>query len=127
MVEGIIPFESNCTFNKNFLSCTPEPFVLEVEELNSFCYIFMPSINKTINIDTNIEFIGNLNPSLPEMISESPLAIAKNLLFNWDMANAATVAMASATIFGVMIGTFRNFVQVYLYRKEIHQVQKQEK
>lgn len=124
--EGIIPFESNCTFNKNYLSCTPEPFVLEVDQLDSNCYIFMPSINKTIYIDTNIEFVGNLNPSQPEM-SESALTIAKNLFFNWDMANAATVAMAGATIFGVLITTFNKIVQVYLYRKEIHSFQKQEK
>lgn len=123
--EGIIPFESNCTFNKNYLSCTPEPFALEIEELNSFCYIFMPRINKTIYIDTNIEFVGSLNPSQPEMVSESPLTIAKNLLFNWDMANAATVAMAGATIFGVMITTFNKILQVYLYRKEIRCAQKQ--
>lgn len=124
--EGIIAFESNCTFNKNYLSCTPKPFVLEVEELDAFCYIFMPSMNKTINIDTNIEFVGNLNPSQPEMVSESSLAIAKNLLINWDKANAATVAMAGATIFGVLITAFDKILQVYLYRKEIHTVQKRE-
>lgn len=124
--EGIIPFESNCTFNKNYLSCITEPFVLEVEELDSFCYIFMPSLNKTINIDTTIEFVGQLNPSQPEMVSESPLGIAKNILFNWDMATAATVAMASATIFGVLISAFKKLFLVYLYRKEIHDIQKQQ-
>lgn len=85
----------------------------------------MASINKTIYIDTNIEFVGNLNPSQPEM-SEIALTIAKNLFFNWDMANAATVGMADATIFGVLITTFNKIIQVYLHRKDIRSVQKQE-
>lgn len=125
--EGIIPFESNCTFNKNYLSCTPEPFVLEVEDLDAFCYIFMPSMNKTISIDTHIEFVGNLNPTQPEMVSESALTIAKNVLLNWDLANAATVAMAGATIFGVLITTFNKVFQAYLYRNEIKNIQKNDR
>lgn len=122
--EGIIPFESNCSFSKSYLSCTPEPFVLEVDALDAFCYIFMPSMNKTINIDTHIEFIGNLNPIHPEIMSESALSIAKNVLLNWDLANAATVAMAGATIFGVLITTFNRVFQVYLCRNEIKSIEK---
>lgn len=124
--EGIITFESNCTFNKNYLSCTPEPFALEVEELDSFCYIFMPRINKTIYIDTKIEFVGNLNPSQPEIISEGALKIAQNVFLNGDLVNAATITMAGATIFGVIITSFNKILQVYLYRKEIRSVRKQE-
>lgn len=124
--EGIIPFESNCTFNKNYLSCTPDPFILEIDNLDSFCYIFMPSLNKTITIDTHIEFVGNLNAIQPEIMSENALSIAKNVLLNWDLANAATVAMAGATIFGVIITSFNKIFQVYLCREEIKSIQKNE-
>ena len=67
-----------------------------------------------------------MNPSQPGMVSESPLQIAKNIFFNMDMANAATLAMASATIFGILISAFNKMLQVYLYRKEIHNIQKQQ-
>lgn len=86
----------------------------------------MPRINKTIYIDTKIEFVCNLNPSQPEIISEGVLAIAHNLFLNGNLVNAATISMAGATIFDVMITTSNKILQVYLYRKEIRSAQKQQ-
>lgn len=86
----------------------------------------MSSLNKTIYINTNIEFVGTLNPSDPE-ISESALFIAKNLFLNWDMANAATLAMAVATIFGVIVTAINKLLATYLNREEINNFLKRDK
>lgn len=49
--------------------------------------------------------------------TKSALTIAENAFFNWIIANAATVAIAGATIFGVLITTFNKIFQVYLRKK----------
>lgn len=117
--EGVIPFESNCTFNRNYVSCSPEPFMLEIKEQNSYCYLYMKSINKTFNIDTDIVIFH-------EMTSEDPLTTAKMLFLNWDFAGAAIIAMAVITVFGVMVKVFGKNLQDYLFREEIDTIQMQE-
>lgn len=120
--EGIIPFTSNCTFNKKYLSCSTEAFALEVEQLHTHCYIFMASINKTLMIDTDIEFVGHINPSVPQMSAGSQWETAKSLVINWDFANYATYAMAGASIFGILLRALNNTFRVYCLRKEIRNV-----
>ncbi|XP_031624480.1 uncharacterized protein LOC116341510 [Contarinia nasturtii] len=121
--KGIIPFQSNCTFDQQYLSCSHEPYALEIEELDSYCYIFMPSLNKTIYIDTNIEFVRILNPSQPLTVSETPLEIAKDFFLNWDFAKAAIMTMAGSIIFGVLLGATSKLIQVCIVNQEIKRMQ----
>lgn len=118
--EGIIPFQSNCTFNKDYLSCATEPYILHVNEINSYCYIYMPSINQTIYIDTNIFFLTS------KYVQETPWAIAKNIFISWEFAYGLISTMTGVTIFGVLILIFTKILQVYLPREEIRTIQKQE-
>lgn len=110
--SGIIKFISNCTFNKDFLSCSPDPYTVELDDLNPYCSLYMPSINKTIIIDTNIKFVGTLDPSVPIVVSDTPYNIAKHLLFDTDLLQAGSWAIIATTSFGVMFtGVKRVFLK----------------
>lgn len=82
----------------------------------------MPNINKTIYFDTNIEFIGHLNPSTRETVTENALSVAKNVFFSSDFINSATYTMACATVASALLKLWR----IYVIRKEVRHLDKPE-
>lgn len=110
---GIIPFESNCTFNKKYLSCMPEQYTLEIDTLNAYCYVYMEVINKTLYIDTNIEFVGFINPSNSQMaVSETSYEIAKTVFTDFDLLRATAYTMGGATILGMILSYVVKILQI---------------
>lgn len=59
--RGVLPFESNCTFNRNYLSCNGEPYKLEQQGESKYCSIYVPSRNRTLAENFEFEFLGNLD------------------------------------------------------------------
>lgn len=107
---GIVPFKSNCSFTKKYLSCSAEPFMLEIDNLDTYCSLHMPTLNKTINLATNIEFIGYLDPAKPQIGTDTPTSILYGIMNNMDFVNSATMAMAGVTIFGVALVSVQKFL-----------------
>lgn len=44
--EGIMPMETNCSFNTNYLSCSRDKFVIKLKSKSSDCWIYLKTINK---------------------------------------------------------------------------------
>nr|QPL15339.1 glycoprotein [Hymenopteran phasma-related virus OKIAV232] len=64
--HGVLPFISNCTFNRKTLSCSEDlTKLVPISKYNS-CHIYIPVSNKTLNIEFKYEFFGEL--SVPEDI-----------------------------------------------------------
>lgn len=58
--EGMMYFKSNCTFNKQYLSCSYTPQTLELLKDEEYCYIYLNTINATLYINIKYEFIGEV-------------------------------------------------------------------
>lgn len=97
--EGIIDFTSNCTFDRDYLSCKPEPYTLHIQDSHSHCHIQLPSMNKTILVE--IEFI-NLDPSNPVIPPDTPLSIAIGLVWNWEVLTIAITTCIVVTTASLM-------------------------
>lgn len=80
-------------------------------------------MNKTFTINTNIEYIADLHPSVSQFASESFTEIAKKAVFKWNVLEYASYTMISATILGILVNAFNKALQVYCYRREIRRFQ----
>ena len=105
--EGMLYFKSNCSFNKQHLSCSYKPQTLELQTDEQYCYIYMEAINATIYVNIEYEFIGEvmMNPliydqaeSFPSLIS----SVASNPNFI-DGIFKSFVATSSIFIFITML------------------------
>lgn len=65
MQPGLLQFTSNCTFNRNQVSCSDEPYKLELLDTNTACYIHIPITNQTIFMNITINFYDKL--TIPTM------------------------------------------------------------
>lgn len=61
--EGIVPFESNCTFSRLYLSCSLSPYILHIEDQNEVCLIDILSFNQTIIVKVDYKFLGSMTPT----------------------------------------------------------------
>lgn len=58
--EGMIYFKSNCSFNRQYLSCSYYPQTIELLDDKEYCYIYIEKINTTLNIHIKYEFVGEV-------------------------------------------------------------------
>ena len=58
--EGMVYFKSNCSFNKQYLSCNYLPQTLELVKKEKYCYIYMGTINTTLHVNIEYEFVGEV-------------------------------------------------------------------
>ncbi|CAB3241801.1 unnamed protein product [Arctia plantaginis] len=58
--EGALEFESNCTWDRQYLSCNLEMYEIKQLSMNRFCNIYIPVINKTMMITFEYEYRGTL-------------------------------------------------------------------
>lgn len=81
----------------------------------------MPSINKTLIIDTNIDYIGYLNPTggTPG-ISGMSLEDYKYLIKDFTVITVLTMSMAATIIFGLLLKPIYNCIPVCFVGKEIY-------
>ncbi|XP_045778130.1 uncharacterized protein LOC123876046 [Maniola jurtina] len=59
--EGLIEYESNCSWTQLALSCNPEPYTITLEENSAKCLINIINTNQTLIVDFNYVFIGSLS------------------------------------------------------------------
>nr|WQM60714.1 MAG: putative glycoprotein [Phasmaviridae sp.] len=59
--NGILPFESNCTFDVNYLSCNQELYTLNYINPELYCMIYIPKTNQTILLDTDFNYVGKID------------------------------------------------------------------
>ncbi|AOF41424.1 glycoprotein precursor, partial [Seattle Prectang virus] len=58
--EGILEYETNCTWAQSVLSCNPEPYIMTLDDNNDICLIYVPSTNQTMIINFNFVFVGEV-------------------------------------------------------------------
>lgn len=73
---------TNCTFNKNYLSCSPDPYQIELEDHESICWINLQSLNKTMIINMTYTYTGVTDMSMTISSIESPMSVLKSIASN---------------------------------------------
>lgn len=123
--EGIIPFESNCTFNKNYLSCSPQPYKLKLKIPSSSCYIYVPSFNQTMYVNFRFQFKGSLDPSKPIYSKETEVQAITNLITSQQFI---TGLMSTVSLFGLIsisVSLFLRLVKIYEVKKITKEIDNQ--
>lgn len=77
--EGLLEFESNCSWVQKVLSCNPEPYILSLSSNEDYCQIYIPSTNQTLSVSLNYIFVGQLE-MLKTYYSESSADILESLM-----------------------------------------------
>lgn len=79
---GLVPFISNCTFETDYVACTPEPLKLVQSSDYKTCMLTFPSMNSSIVLNFNFTYAGTLSPAKflvgRETIQDTLASIASN-------------------------------------------------
>lgn len=81
--EGLLEFETNCTWSQSSLSCNLDPYIMTLDDNSDICFIHIPSTNQTIIINFNYVFTGDVT-MLKTYYSESSIEAIKNLAGDKD-------------------------------------------
>lgn len=102
--EGILEYETNCTWVQSVLSCNPEPYIMTLDDNNDICLIYVPSTNQTIIINFNFVFVGEVT-MLKTYYSESSTEALRNLAMK-ESFWIGLVSSLNAFALGSVILTF---------------------
>lgn len=123
--EGIIPFESNCTFDKNYLSCSTQPYKLKLRTPSTSCYVYIPSFNQTIYINFEFQFKGSLDPSKSIYSKETEVQAITNIITSQQFI---TGLMSTISIFGLIsisMSLFLRLVKIYEVKRITKEIDNQ--
>ncbi|QBK47218.1 glycoprotein precursor [Anopheles triannulatus orthophasmavirus] len=115
--EGILPFNSNCSFSKDYLSCSESPYELTLTTMKKSCYIYIPSTNDTLYINFDFSFKGALDPSKPIYNVESEVEIMKSVMTSQSFI---TGLLSTFTMFGmasIIMSVILRVLQVVEFKK----------
>ncbi|BEP11643.1 glycoprotein precursor [Anopheles stephensi orthophasmavirus] len=123
--EGIVPFESNCTFNKNYLSCSTQPYELKLRVPSSSCYVYIPSFNQTMYINFGFQFKGSLDPSKSVYSKETEVQAITNIITNQQFI---TGLMSTISLFGfisISMSLLLRLVKIYEVKRITKEIDSQ--
>ncbi|QXL90807.1 glycoprotein [Pectinophora gossypiella virus 2] len=122
--EGLLEFESNCSWTSNMMSCNPEPYIITLEQNSDICFVHLPTINQTIIINFEYIFTGKLS-LLRTYYSESVGEAFETLMTDtnfWSglmtslnvmaLMSVVTVAFVKVARLGIMYKTEKNLDNV---------------
>nr|QPL15395.1 glycoprotein [Hymenopteran phasma-related virus OKIAV233] len=101
--HGVLPFISNCSFNLATLSCGYTITNLIPKSQYNICNVYIPSTNRSLNIEFKYEFFGEL--SIPEEIYSHDngfKGIIKSITENPNFLDTLTYSMFAFTGIGLV-------------------------
>ncbi|AJG39296.1 glycoprotein precursor [Wuhan mosquito virus 1] len=97
--EGILPIESNCTFAKDYISCSLDPYPLYLRDTKRSCYIHIQGLNHTMYLNFDFTFKGSLDPSKPIYNQESEMEMIKGMV---SSSMFITGLISTVSMFGMV-------------------------
>nr|WVD52799.1 GP [Wugcerasp virus 8] len=95
---GVLKYDSNCTFNMPYLSCSPDYYIIVPTQHYSTCELYIPKTNITILLNFEYEFVGELSiyqTKVVESMTWSDMAVALSTNSNFiDTFTYGLVAMS---------------------------------
>lgn len=110
--EGLLHFSSNCTFSSNNIPCRAKPFKMNLLYLQNNCLLTFPEINRTLMVEIDYIFLGNLShigvmhnsaeePSVMDTVGlliNNP-TFMRNLYYSFSIGVALTILIRIVTNF----------------------------
>ncbi|UPT53727.1 MAG: glycoprotein [Bactrocera latifrons orthophasmavirus] len=116
--EGTVPFESNCTFDVNHLSCNTEPFKLTLQNENKICRITLPSINKTKIMNFNYIYLGELDPTSSRIAQETTMDTISTIVNNNQFLTTLFSGITGITIVGLVTSISVRVISAIMIARE---------
>lgn len=101
--RGILPFVSNCTFDRKVLSCGSNINKIIPSSKYQVCNIYIPNINKTLVLNFTYEFYGELSIQ-DDIVSHDNgfKGIVKSLVNNPNFLDTLTYGAFTFTGVGIL-------------------------
>nr|QMP82405.1 glycoprotein [Dipteran phasma-related virus OKIAV225] len=115
--EGIIPINSNCTFAQNFLSCSPDPYTIEITDISKTCFISMPTLNSTLIVKFEFTFIGQLDPSKPIFAKETEMDLVRGIARNEGFLTGLLGIFSTVSLIGIGSNLILRAFKVWQFSK----------
>ena len=119
---GVIYFNTNCSLTQNYISCVRMQLIkLTMKQHYEYCYIELPTINRTFHISMDIENVGVIHSVIPQGASTTDYMIesAKNILGSGDFKNSFTYIVGGITFFGVFGNIIYKIAILYCSQRTI--------
>lgn len=103
--EGLMPFKSNCTFDRDTVSCNPDLYKLSVLDGSESCAIHIPALNKTLYVAFKYKYLGKLDPSSVMYSSSTDLNDVINFLGSDSVLSSIGLTWLGVSIFVTLATT----------------------
>lgn len=119
--EGMLEYESNCTWDRPSLSCNVEMYDIVQISKHKYCYIYLPLINQTLDITFDYEYRGELS-NMKTIRAETSLDVVTNLVTNSSFITTLLTSFSSFLLFtgiATMVVKITRLGVLAIGRKEI--------
>lgn len=100
---GIMDFSSNCTFDRDYLSCSNEPIKISPLTSDKHCNIYVPTLNITLIVNFEFGFVGTLDPSVPIVAYGTSVEDFSSLLLNRNLWDSVSYSWLSLSLFSLIL------------------------
>lgn len=111
--EGILDYESNCTFDRPYISCNSEPYTLKLDQNYNYCRLDVPMLNTTLSIDMSYKFLGEISKVEYSANSESYTGILKSIATSDSFIKSITNTITACSIMSTVIVIGMQAARVY--------------
>lgn len=112
-VEGILDYQSNCTFEKKYLSCNSEPYQVTLDEDYTSCLITVPRLNQTLSANIQYNFMGDVSPVNIVIERETMTTIARSIVTSTDFITSLTNTITLCAIGSTLVTLVMKGYQIY--------------
>ncbi|CAH0730953.1 unnamed protein product, partial [Brenthis ino] len=96
--EGMMEFESNCTWDRSSVSCNNEMYDIVQVSKNKYCNIYIPLINQSIDITFEYEYRGLLT-DMKTIRAETSTDIINELMGNQSFITTLLTSLSGFMLF----------------------------
>nr|QOI91410.1 GP [Aedes phasmavirus]QOI91416.1 GP [Aedes phasmavirus]QOI91419.1 GP [Aedes phasmavirus]QOI91422.1 GP [Aedes phasmavirus] len=108
--EGIMPFSSNCSFDRTYLSCNPTYYKLALMDSNKICELYMPYTNKSIIVKFDYIYLGKLDASGALYSRSDPVDDVLSFMGNETLWSAISYTWVSLSLLTVIISLISRII-----------------
>lgn len=107
--EGSLIYNSNCTFDRKYLSCNPTSYKIKLLSHKSTCYIHIPSLNRTLHLNFNFIFKGNLDPTHELYATPSQYEEVVSIVSSRNFLSSISLTLAAYSIATMIFSLIMRF------------------
>lgn len=115
--EGIVPIVSNCTLSTKFVSCSRDPYKIELMTDEKKCLINMPTLNRTVIADFEFSFKGTLDPTTSLYAVETSEQIMKTIATSPMFIQGIVGTFSTVTLITVSASLLARIIKVWQFNK----------